>query len=194
MRFFLSVVLFILLAYVAGFALFVARLPPASASLPRADAIVALTGGGARLDAAIALFESGTGKRLLISGVDLATTKASLKHLANGGRRFDCCADIGYAAEDTHGNAEEAASWAASHKYKSLILVTASYHMPRALAEFHAVMPNIVLVPYPVLPERVDLQDWWRHPHTLRLLHHEYAKYLASLVMTRLAPGVHAAT
>ena len=95
-----------------GFVLFVSLLPMTPDAVPKADGIVALTGGGTRLDRADDLFESGVGKRLLISGVDQATTKETLKQLVHGGARFDCCADIGYAAEDTRGNAQEAASWA----------------------------------------------------------------------------------
>ena len=36
-----------------------------------------MTGGGPRLDTAAALFEKGIGQRLLISGVDIATTRAT---------------------------------------------------------------------------------------------------------------------
>jgi hypothetical protein len=35
--------------------------------------------------------------------------------------------------------------------------------------------------------ERLDLADWWRHPRTIRLLHREYVKYLASLITTSMA-------
>ena len=73
---------------------------------------MALTGGDERLDTAVALLENGVGKRLLISGVAQETSKETLGKLAGGGPRFACCADIGYAAEDTHGNAAEAANWA----------------------------------------------------------------------------------
>src|SRR5258707_6207702 len=107
--------------YVAGFLLFVATLPSHPSQPLKADGIVALTGGGARLDAAVALFEHGAGKRLLISGVNKTSTKEDLKRLSEGGRRFECCADIGYDAEDTYGNAVEAADWTARHHYKSLI-------------------------------------------------------------------------
>jgi uncharacterized SAM-binding protein YcdF (DUF218 family) len=169
--------------YAAGFLLFVATLPKRPTQMLKADGIVALTGGDARLGAAVALLEGGTGKRLLISGVNKASTKAQLRHLANGGRRFDCCADIGYAAEDTYGNAEEAAAWTKAHHFKSLIVVTASYHMPRSLRLFHALMPDAKLIAYPVEPSGVDTQAWWR-PGTLHLLHNEYLKYVASLIMT----------
>ena len=178
--------------YVAGFLLFVATLPERPTQRLTADGIVALTGGDARVDAAVALFEGGTGKRLLISGVNKASSKAELKQISNGGHRFECCADIGYAAEDTYGNAEEAAAWTAKHRFRSLIVVTASYHMPRSLRLFHAMMPGVKLIAYPVEPAGVDMSAWWR-PGTLHLLHNEYLKYVASFVMTavdhRAAPG-----
>lgn len=169
--------------YLAGFLLFVATLPERPTQKLKADGIVALTGGDARVDAAVALFEGGEGKRLLISGVNKVSSKQELKQIANGGRRFDCCADIGYAAEDTYGNAEETAAWTTKHHFKSLIVVTASYHMPRSLRLFHALMPGVKLIAYPVEPAGVDMREWWR-PGTLHLLHNEYLKYVASLVMT----------
>ncbi len=179
----LKVIAAFLAVYVAGFALFVATLPARPRVAPKADAIVTLTGGDARLESAAALFEQGTGKRLLITGVNKTLTKDELMRVANGGRRFQCCADLGYAAEDTYGNAEEAAEWTALHRYKSLIVVTAGYHMPRTLRLFHSLMPNVRLVAYPVEPEGVNMAAWWR-PGTLHLLHNEYLKYLASFVMT----------
>ena len=44
-------------------------------------------------------------------------------------------------------------------------------------------MPDVTLVPYPVEPPNVDLSEWWQ-PGTLHLLHNEYLKYMASIVMT----------
>jgi uncharacterized SAM-binding protein YcdF (DUF218 family) len=186
-RVFFTAILLVLLAYMAGFLVFVARLPAIGASLPLADGVVVLTGGDERLETAVALLEKGVGKRLLITGVDMETTKRVLGHMAHGGRRFSCCADIGYAAQDTHGNAEETAEWARANHFGSIVLVTARYHMPRALHEFANVMPEVQLTPWPVDPDGVDVAHWWRQPHTALLLQREYAKYLASLVMTRRA-------
>ena len=106
--------------------------------LPKADGIVALTGGDERLDTAVALLERGVGKRLLVSGVAPETTKETVGKMSDGGPRFACCADIGYAAEDTHGNAEEAADWTREHHFASLVIVTGRYHMPRTMKEFSA--------------------------------------------------------
>lgn len=174
--------------YGVGFLAFAESLPRRPENFDRPDAVVALTGGDARLDAAVALFEQGVGKRLLITGVHATTTKKELKTIAHGGPRFDCCADLGWSAANTHGNAAETAAWTRAHGYRRLVIVTASYHMPRSLAEFAAEMPGVKLEPYPVEPDGIDLEQWWRDPHALRLLQTEYAKYLASVVLTSVLP------
>ena len=172
--------------YVAGFVVFVASLPKAPRDLSHIQGIVALTGGDARLDAAVTLFEEGVGQRLLISGVNPQTTKTVLKKLAHGGPRFDCCADLGYAAEDTYGNAREAGAWARFYHYRTLLIVTARYHMPRSLSEFQAAMPDMIFVPYPVDPVSIHPNGWWHDLHALRVLHWEYAKYLAAAALTAI--------
>jgi len=187
LRAFLTVIFLAAIAYALGFVLFVSNLPTAPESLPKADGIVALTGGGERLDAAVALLENGVGKRLLISGVSQETSKETLGKMSDGGPRFACCADIGYAAEDTHGNAAETANWVHQNHFGSLVIVTGRYHMPRAMQEFSSVLPDVTLIAFPVNQSGVDLGGWWRHPRTIQLLHREYVKYLASLVTTRLA-------
>ena len=178
------------LFYAAGFGVFVLNLPPPKATDDaRADGIVALTGEGDRLAPAVSLLEMGNAGRLLISGVNKLTSKPELKSLLKGGPSFDCCADLGFTAADTRGNAAEAAAWAHQHHYRSLIVVTASYHMPRSLLEFGAEMPEVALVPFPVAAESqgpFTLQ-------TLRRLNGEYAKFLASWVrVSLLAPSGHA--
>ncbi|HUJ47067.1 MAG TPA: YdcF family protein [Rhizomicrobium sp.] len=175
--------LVVLLAYGLGFLVFASSLPQKPDANVHADAIVVLTGGDDRLEAAAKLLEQKRAKRLLVTGVHQEITKPEIKEIAHGGKRFDCCADLDFAAEDTRGNAAEAASWIKAHRFKSLILVTANYHMPRSLAEFSANMPGVKIIPYPVEPEGVDFAGWWHHPRTARMLHAEYVKYLASLVL-----------
>lgn len=169
--------------YAAGFFVFVTNLPAPTTHMRPAQGIVALTGGDERLAAAVNLLENRTGQRLLISGVHPTTTKQELKRLSHGGARFDCCADLGYVAENTRGNAEEAARWARAHRFKSLIVVTARYHMPRSLTEFQAAMPGVTIEAYPVEPQDIDLGGWWHDSRALRVLSGEYTKYLASTVM-----------
>ena len=180
----LWIVLLLLVIYAGGFLYFVSMIPHDVPRDPHADGIVALTGGHARLDTAVELLENGAAQRLLITGVFETTTKEDLADRVHGGLRFDCCADIDYTAEDTHDNAEQAAAWARAHHYKSLIVVTARYHMPRSLREFSALMPGVRLIAYPVEPARVSLDEWWKKPGTLRTLQAEYLKYLAAVATT----------
>jgi len=187
MKRFLAAFILVALAYGLAFFIWVSLLPLPTDVKPDADSIVVLTGGGPRLDTAMALFEGGVGKRLLISGVSPTTTRDMVKDVAHGGARFDCCADIGYAAQDTRGNAAEAAEWARNHNFHSIVVVTARYHMPRAMHEFSTAMPDMTMLPYPVDQDGIDLSGWWRHPQTAQLLHREFVKYLASLATTLIA-------
>jgi len=167
--------------YFAGFLLFVNAIERATPPLNPADGIVVLTGGPLRLEAAAALLEMKLGKRLLITGVARSTTKTQLKLLAHGGPRFDCCADLGFSATSTHGNAKETAEWVRKNDYSSLIIVTTNYHMPRSLNEFSTAMPHVDFEPWPVAAQGTDVPHWWRNPHTFFVLQGEYLKYLVSL-------------
>jgi uncharacterized SAM-binding protein YcdF (DUF218 family) len=82
---------------------------------------------------------------------------------------------LGRSAASTRGNALEAASWAAQYRIGSLIVVTAAYHMPRALAELHRALPDMPLYPLPVQP--LIVTDTERGPG-LKLEMEEFAKYL----------------
>ena len=167
--------------WAGGFIAFVHSLPePPAKPVPKADAIVALTGGKDRLDAAMALLSAHKGRRLLISGVHQTTPREDLKRLLqdpNG--QFDCCVDMGRVARNTVGNAEETARWARDNGFRSLIVVTAQYHMPRSLLELGFALPECKLTPYPVIPSDLAATPWWQ-PDIARLLAAEYTKYLAS--------------
>jgi len=181
-----------LLLFVAGFgsfAIHVSRLAT-PVTQPVADAIIVLTGGQSRIDAAVGLLKSGKGKRLLISGVNPVADLDDLRRATGGDRGlFACCVDIDRAALDTVGNAEESAKWMASHTYGSAIVVTNNYHMPRSLLEMRRINSAVELLPYPVVNARIDRGEWLTRPDALRVLFTEYTKYLAALART----GVHAA-
>ena len=136
----------IALAYLLGFAAFMITLerpaPPA-----RTDAIVVLTGGGGRIPRGLKLMEDGLARRMLISGADPAVRPGELAAEYGVPRRlFACCIDLGYEAVDTRSNAEETARWLTTHRYRSVRLVTAEWHMHRARMELASVLSGEVTV------------------------------------------------
>jgi uncharacterized SAM-binding protein YcdF (DUF218 family) len=147
----------------------------------RADGIVVLTGGETRIHEGARLLRDGRGERLLISGVNRIASRDELMKLSGlDEKEFDCCVDLGYRALDTVGNAEETRLWAEARQYDRLIVVTASYHMPRSLSELARVLPNVELVPHPVMPRSFRQEAWWLHFGTTRTLISEYLKFLPS--------------
>lgn len=156
------------------------------ADLPEADGIVVWTGpGGGRLEMAGRLMEDGLGERLLISGVNTSLTEdrvANLTGLSEATTR--CCLDVDYAALDTRGNARETAAWADALGYDHIILVTSSYHMPRARVEIGYEMAGLRITPVPVRNEARN--QWWNDSGRFRRVASEYGKYL--LVMARGRP------
>jgi uncharacterized SAM-binding protein YcdF (DUF218 family) len=172
----------IVLAFLAGFLVFASRVAPNTpASVERADGIVVLTGGSHRLPEAARLLADGRGNRLLISGANRITSRDDLHRKSGISRElFEHRVDIGYDAQDTGGNADETMQWAAEKRFTRLIIVTSSYHMPRSLAELGRVLPNVTLIPYPVVAQGFRKERWWREPAIARILFSEYVKFLPS--------------
>ncbi len=180
-----------------GFVVFatnVMREPDASGLMATADGIVVLTGSKQRLAEGSRLLKMNRGKRLLISGVHPRTTKKALSRVLQlGEEQIACCVDLGYEARNTLGNAQEASDWARERNFRSLIVVTSSYHMPRSLAELSHRMPDTELIAHPVTPEHFRTTVWWLNPSAARIILTEYLKYLpaaARLVGTRYLPVV----
>lgn len=168
-------------AFVGGFVWFVGTMATAETAPSRnADGIVVLTGAAARINDAMALLAEGRGKRLLISGVNPTTRAQEISQLMPEHRRwFSCCVDLDYTAVNTIGNAVETRRWVEAQGFRSLIVVTSNFHMPRAMAELAHQLPGVTLVPYAVISERVRVDSWWTSQSTARLLFWEYVKYLA---------------
>ncbi len=162
---------FLAILYALCFALFAVTLAkPAAADAPRADAIIAITGGKGRIEHATRLLAEGKGKRLLIAGADPSVRKRDLVPRVGGKNKklFDCCVDLGSESVDTRSNAEEAKRWLERRDYNSLRLVTSDWHMRRALYDFHRQLGD----DYVVIPDAVRTEP------AFMTLFTEYNKYL----------------
>lgn len=151
------------------------RRPPASAG-----AIVVLTGGADRLGMALRLLQEGTAPLLMVSGVPAHVELPDLVRMSEPRFPLELWSariTLGHAASSTVGNAAEIGPWARERGVRSLIVVTAGYHMRRALIEIHRALPDAVLYPVPVQPPAL------RGPsdfNTLALLSNEYDKWIAA--------------
>lgn len=179
--------LFLCLLAALGFVAFANGIPRDETPVPEsADGIVVLTGGASRVVDAVDLLAAGRGKRLLISGVHPTTTPGELTRInPDFERLLDCCIDLGHEATNTIGNAVETGRWARGQNFRSLIVVTSGWHMPRALIEIDHELPDVRLIPYPVVSERMREDPWWSDAPTVRLLLIEYVKYVASIMRVR---------
>lgn len=162
-----------------GFVDDVVSLREPAAPLEAADAIVVLTGGSERVATGVELLKAGQGKKLFISGVHKnLTLEGIFRPLSIPQDLRACCIVLGHLAGSTSGNAEETRAWLKGENYVSMRLVTANYHMPRSLLLFRTAMPDVKIVPYPVTPDNVKLDEWALHPRTINLLVTEYGKYI----------------
>jgi uncharacterized SAM-binding protein YcdF (DUF218 family) len=173
----------------AGFVAFLSQLRIAELKPDRtADGIVVLTGGSSRVSDAIELLAGGYGQRLLISGVHPTNGLSDIsRSLPESQSWLACCVDLDHSAVNTRSNAAETRRWAHERGFRSLIVVTSNYHMPRAIVEMSHAMPEIELTPFAVVGDKWRDDPWWTSGATFRLLLSEYAKYVAAEARVRLA-------
>lgn len=168
------------LAWVAGFILFVLSLPGHAAPGTRTEAVAVLTGGPGRLARGVEVLKAGLADRMLVSGVHPSVRPRELAETAGIPEPlFACCVELGFEADSTRSNAEEVSAWVAKNRIRTLRLVTAAYHMPRARAELQARLPEGVTV----------VQDGVSAGLPLLPMLVEYAKFQASWTMLRVRPA-----
>lgn len=171
------------LGFCGGFYWFAAQVDTVESGLARkADGMVVLTGGAERVSDAIRLLAAGHARRLLITGVSPGTAAPEIARSVSGSAGvLQCCIDLGYRARNTAGNAEETRRWVREkHIRDTLIVVTSSYHMRRALAEMRARLPDMELIPHAVVADRLRGKAWWNDLELFRLVSTEYVKFLWS--------------
>lgn len=141
------------------------------------DAIVVLTGGAKRIQAAVSLLQKNEGKRLFISGVNPRVNENQLRRVSGADPDlFECCIEFGNEAEDTFGNGKEITAWAADNEFESLTVVTNDYHMRRSLYELEEISTKIRFEPYPIKSLDMDDYAWVTDTESLRLLIREFIK------------------
>lgn len=187
-RFVISAVL-LLAVWLAGYGWFLSRIPShPSRDESVTDAIVVLTGGKGRIDYGVGLLAEGKARRMFISGVGeeaspepvvMRNVEAARKKL---GVPEESVVTLGYDATSTIGNAAETARWVEKEGFSSLRLVTASYHMPRALEELRYALPYVRIIADPYIPEGFDKSQWWRLGRATAVTMVEYHKFIAARV------------
>jgi len=167
----------ILLAWGASFAWFLYLVDKPMAPPTHADGIVAFTGGPERVETALRLLSSDRADKLLLSGIGGGAELPELAHRAGVDPMLLAArVTIGRTATTTRGNAMETAAWARANSIHSLLVVTASYHMPRAMIELARALPDAALYPLPVVPP--DRPGHVSLP--FRLIAEEYIKYIVT--------------
>ncbi len=189
-RWLLAAPICVVLLFLSGFFIFINNLSSKEITvIQKADAIVALTGGSDRIADAVDLLAEGRAKRLLISGVNLATSTERLAQINPKHRDFfACCIDIDYAARNTVGNAIETRRWVDERGIQSLIVVTSNYHMPRAMIELKRALPKVILIAYPTIAERGADDGIIRDMTNMKIMGIEYTKFLVAYTRASLLP------
>lgn len=142
----------------------------------KTDAIIVVTGGAHRINAALDLLAKDKADQLFISGVNKNVSLHNLLDIWGGDRRkVDCCITLGKTAINTDSNAHEARSWLADKNVHSLRLVTSDYHMARTLLAFRHKIPDILIIPYPVKSKDTGL-------NSMAIGFYEYNKTLLTLL------------
>lgn len=180
-------ILFGALIWLSGLVWFASQMPQSTVdAATTSDAIVVLTGGSDRLQYGLQLLTRGKAKQLFISGVSKDVTLGDIIRQAAPADQSvlqSMDADtivLGREATNTIGNARETVDWLHAQHYRSILLVTANYHMPRSIAEFSEVAPDIQIIPAPVFPKHFDDIDWWAKEDIRPLLFSEYHKFIAA--------------
>jgi uncharacterized SAM-binding protein YcdF (DUF218 family) len=180
-------VLVALVAWGIGFAWFLHMVSEPAGTPAHVEGIVAFTGGPDRVETALRLLSEGRADKLLLSGIGGGAELTELAHRAGvDPLSLASRVTIGRTATTTLGNALETAAWARANAIHSLLVVTASYHMPRAMTELARALPEVTLYPRPVAsPDKTGHAMF-----PLRLTTEEYIKYLAARTgLTSMLPA-----
>ena len=148
----------------------------------KVDLIVVLTGGSGRIIEGARLLEEGIAPRLFVTGVEAAgqfylnAPGYDLKKLKDEGKVL-----VDPTAKNTIENALQTKAMITQLKKvpSSILIVSSTYHLPRAELMFKKVLPKTIKIfIYPVKSSNYDPDVWWRDFTSLKLLVGEFFKYL----------------
>ena len=147
-------------------------------------AIIVLTGGALRVEKGIEALQDQLGERLFISGVYQSTDVKMLLSLSQNAENHTLIdkIELGHEAMDTSGNADEIAAWVKENHIEHAMIITGAYHMPRSLMEIKHRLPNLDIIPYPVFPSHVKLDNLWFNLGSLGLVMSEYHKSIGGFI------------
>jgi uncharacterized SAM-binding protein YcdF (DUF218 family) len=143
----------------------------------KADAIIILTGGTGRIGKGFELLKKEKAHRAFISGV---ASPVQLEELL---KIYRCSSELGEKIEldktavDTQSNARQTSYWIKYYGYKTIILVTSYYHIPRSVIEFQRFSQDIKIIPYPIFPAQFSLLTLLKRPSEWKTIIEEYHKY-----------------
>lgn len=158
--------------------------------------IVVPTGSGGRIEAGVQLMLTGQAERLLISGIGKNVNKTDIIKIvikddqSKAGELstlLKCCVDLGPDANNTKDNAVEALAWAKKYNFKTIILVTSDFHLPRATKIFKEGLPDYDVIPYSVSTPWLALDEknrssWWHSLKRMSILSAEMLKYWLAII------------
>lgn len=179
-KFISTLFVFLMLLWCTGLAAYVYGIWHMKPYDGNAEGIVVLTGGDGRVEAGLTLLENGHARRMLVSGVHPDVKISELLTMNGHDKALAAQIDLGFMAQDTFGNADETAAWIEKHRIESMIIVTAHYHMPRALLHLGVQLPEVALYTHPVRPKMFQPKDWYKNTAALRLIIGDYNKFLAT--------------
>jgi uncharacterized SAM-binding protein YcdF (DUF218 family) len=180
--------------FVADFAIFSSRveqnieeenlLLKAQRKNEQVDVIVVLTGAQGRIREALWLLEQGRSTHLFVSGVEGDATVDSIL-LAN--QRSDFSQELkkkiflDSVSQNTEQNAEEIVKALKKNSWNSFLLVTSSYHLPRAKELIRKELikndlPDAIMRSHSVESHNFESHNWWTKNTGWLLMLKEYLK------------------
>lgn len=169
----------LLLAPVAGFFLFLAEVQGSTGRKPeKADVIVALSGDPRRILAAADLMKAGFGRRLIVVGQD-NQQEVELLRKANPAL-FECCIKVDHSSTNTEQDVQLVRSLISGSETESVLLVTSSFHLPRAINELEHVLPQTRIIGHGLPDEFYRPSAVFSNPNVASAFVRQYLMYIGS--------------